>query len=654
MKRGLSSVHLLPAAVILAVLPLVTSCSGGGGGSGSGTLFIESVDVAGRTDVERNRPITVTFNSPIDPETLSVAGFQIRAGTAIYQGRVVVDGNIVRFYPTILAGDPNDYTPDNNPPINGIGFPAATKFQLVILGNSPLSTRNKRGRSLTQSFSSTFSTGSGFLPESPPVAPRIAALPTFNQVPRNIASSPDTRDPNRAPEFDPSNVRVTLQFTEVMDPGLFNPFLTFSIANVTEGFPGAGSPTLGNIVPTSDGTAFVFTPLFTLGDNPGTADPFLFRIRVNGILETNPTDERALSDLSGNTLEHNSAVEGGTGPVFSPIDFYFKTIDKEGEPNFGSFTDDFISNANRGGSFDDPTTCIWPSGGYLEGSPATRNTVTIDPTDTGFLLPQPLTIEGNRMQFLYFRDPDLMGIGLESLIGWEWGPRSNFVFAADYPSVTMAIGHSNRTIFNDGLAFRFQDNFGGFPNNPTIVFSGDYEVQNSLTSPYFAWPEFQTDFEFNGTNNLCLELNVPPGAMTFQLFRNNSTAALPRRRVYGAAGAETGPNGENTIYHARFSFIRKKSFGISKLIDTLTADPDYTEPLVIADANRVGASYALSFKAEDQGAGGSADGNRVGPFSDINRIDGRRFFIFRFELNADPFTGVIPRVDSLSLGWKLQ
>lgn len=653
MKRGSSFVRLLPAALFVAALPLITACSSGGGG-GSGSLFIESVDVSGRTDVERNRPITVTFNSPIDPATLSVAGFQVRAGTSIYQGRVEVDGNVVRFFPTVLPTDRNDYEPDNNPPINGIGFPAATKFQLVVLGDGPLSVRNSRGRALTSTYTANFSTGSGFIEEAPPVPPMIAALPTFNQVPRNLGSSPDSRDPARAPEFDPSNLRVTLQFTEVMDPGKFNPFLTYSISNITPGVPGFGSPTLGNVVPSSDGTAFTFTPLFTLGDNPGSPEPYLFRIRIDGVLEANPNDPRALSDLSGNLLAGNPAVDGGSGQVFAPIDFYFKTIDKEGEPNFGSFTDDFTTSANRANSVDDPTTCIWPSPEfYLEGAPAIRSTVTVDPTESGFLLPQPLTTEGNRMQFLYFREPDLSGIGLESLIGWEWGPRSNFVFAADYPAVVMAVGHTNRTIFNDGLTFRFQDNFAGFPNNPTIVFSGTYSVPNNLNAPYFTWPEFQTDFEYNGTNNLCLELDVPPGAQTFQLFRNNSTAALPRRRIYGAAGSDTGPTGENTIYHARFSFIRKKSFGISRLIDTGTADPDYTEPLVIADSNRVGASYVLSFKAEDQGAGGTADGNRVGPFTDINRIDGRRFFIFRFELNADPFTGVIPRVDSLSLGWKL-
>jgi len=647
---------LLRASLALALALAVSSaaCSGGGGGGGTSALAIEGVDVAGRTDVERNRPIVVTFNSPIDPASVSVAGFNVRTAAGTFSGRVEVDGERVTFFPTVLPGDRNDYVPDNTPPPNGLGFPESTRLTLEVVGGGPLALRNRRGHSLPQTFTSTFSSGSGFLAEDPNVPPTLVDLPDFSPEPLDAALAPDPRDPATAPLFDPSRLSFMLRFSEPLDPRRLNPFLTISVTNETAGFSGQGDQVLGRLVQSGDALSVTFTPLFTLGDFPGTEEPFLFRIRIDGVREPGGDESRALTDLAGNGLAGNPAVDGRSGPIIAPIDFWFRTVDKEGEPNFGSFTDDFISNANRGGSFDDPTTCIWPSAGYLEGSPATRNTVTVDPTDSGFLLPQPLTVEGNRFQFLYFREPDFMGIGLESLIGWEWGPRSNFVFAADYRGVTMAIGHSNRTIFNDGLAFRFQDNFGGFPNNPTVVFSGDYAVPNSLNSPYFSWPEFQTDFEFNGTNNVCFELNVPPGAQTFQLFRNSSTAALPRRRVYGAANAETGPNGENTIYHARFSFIRKKSFGISRLIDTLTADPDYTEPLVIADTTRVGASFVLSFKAEDQGAGGTADGNRVGPFTDINRIDGRRFFIFRFELNADPFTGVIPRIDSLSLGWKLQ
>ena len=654
MSTRLSSARVLLFG-LFALSPVIPACSsGGGGGAGSSALFVESFDVAGRTDVERNRPLVVTFNSPIDPATLNVAGFQIRSGSSIYQGRVEVDGRVVRFFPTVFPGDRNDYSPDNSPQVNGIGFPPVTKFQIVILANSPLSVRNRRGHAMTQTFTGNFTTGSAFLPENPPVFPRLAELPTFNQIPRNAASGPDPRDPLTAPEFDPSNLRVTLRFTEVMDPDKFNPFLTMSIANVTPGFPGAGLPTLGNVVPSPDGTSFTFTPLFTLGDNPGTPEPFMFRLRLNGLLATNPTDPRALSDLAGNPLEGNPDVDGGSGLLFAPIDFFFKTVDKEGEPNFGSFTDDFVDNRNRGGSFDDPTTAIWPSAGFLEGSAATRSTVTVDPTDSGFLLPQPLTTEGNRMQFIFNKEPDFSGIGLASLIGWEWGPRSNFVFASNYRGVTVAVGHTMKGIFTDGLAFRFQENFGGFPNNPTTIFSGTYSVPNSLTSSYFPWPEFQTDFEYNGVNNVCLEVNVPPGGETFQLFRSNSTACVPRRRIYGAAGADQAVAGENTIYHSRFSFIRKKSFGVSRLIDTQTSNPDYTEPLVIADTLRIGATYVLTFSAEDEGAGGSADGNRVGPFADVNRIDGKRFFIFRFALNADPFTGVIPRIDSISLGWRIE
>jgi hypothetical protein len=46
-------------------------------------------------------------------------------------------------------------------------------------------------------------------------------------------------------------------------------------------------------------------------------------------------------------------------------------------------------------------------------------------------------------------------------------------------------------------------------------------------------------------------------------------------------------------------------------------------------------------------------GRAVGPFSDINQIDGFRFAKFVFELNADAFTGIIPLIDSLSFSFRV-
>lgn len=640
-------------ALLAPSFGLLPACGGGGGGGdgGASVLAIESVDVEGRTDVERNRPVVVTFNSPIDPSSVGVAGFSVRSAQGVVPGRVEVDGARVTFFPTVLPEDRNDYVPDNSPAPNGLGFPESARLELVVVGSSPLSVRSRRGRSPLETRTIAFATSNAFLAEEPPVPPRLAGVPVFDPPPIDHLESPDPRDPARSPLVDPSRCAVTVRFTEPMDPRRFNPFLTFTITNETPGYPGAGLPVLGRIAASGDARSFTFAPLFTLGDLPSSSEPFLFRIRIDGVRARDPQDPRALADLSGEGLAGEPSVDGSSGPIAAPIDFYFRTVDKEGEPNFGSFTEEFDDTRFRGGSPDDPTTALWTTSGYLDAPPATRSTVTVDPTDGGFLLPQPLTREGNRAQFLFFAASDFASIGEESLVGWEWGPRSNFVFAAEYRGLRVSVGHTRRDAVT-GLGFDFAGTFSGFPDNPTRVFSGDYAVPNSLSATYFPWPEFETDFEYDGVSNVSIDVDVPPGAATFQLFRCASPGPLPVRRTYGPSGSATAIAGENTVYHSRFAFVRKKSYAVSRLIDTGIGDPDFVAPLVVADASRAGSSYGLTFRGEDEGAGGIPNGVPVGPFDDMDRLDGVRHVLFRFELRADPFTGVLPRIDSISLAWR--
>lgn len=640
-------------ALLAAALPILSiACSGGGGGGGGeSALAVESVDVAGRTDVERNRPVVVTFNSPIDPASVSVAGFAVRSAAGVVPGRIEIDGPRVTFFPTALPEDRNDYVPDNSPPPNGLGFPAGARLELAIEGPGPLAPRSLRGRSLPRPHVTAFSTSGEFVAEIPPVPPRLASVPEFDPAPLDAADTPDPRDPARSPLLDPSRVSVTLRFTEPMDPRRFDPSLTFTVSNETPGFAGAGEPVLGSLLASADARSVTFTPLFTLGDRPGSAEPFLFRIRLDAVRAIDPEDPRALADLAGNGLEGEPAVDGRSGPIVAPIDFYFRTIDEEGEPNFASFTEEFVDTAFRADSTLDPTTAIWGTSGFLEGPPVTRTTVTVDPADTGFLLPQPLTREGNRAQFLFYAATDFAAIGEESLVGWEWGPRSNFVFAADYRGMTVSVGHTRADAVT-GLSFVFGDTFAGFPDNPTRVFSGDYATSNSLASTYFSWPAFETDFEYDGASNVAIDVDVPPGASTFQLFRSASPGPTPVRRTFGPSGSAIAAAGENTVYHSRFTFVRKKSVAVSRLIDTGTANPDFVEPLVVFDPSREGATFEITFSGEDEGVGGGPNGNPVGPFSDLNELDGIRHVSFRIVLEADPFTGVVPRVDSVSIAWR--
>src|SRR5262249_15390923 len=151
---------------------------------------------------------------------------------------------------------------------------------LVIVGSGPVALKNERGHSLGETAHIAFSTGLAFVPEDPPIPPRLAALPEVNQVPRNRTPDfePDPRDPALAPLFDPEGLSITLSFSETMDPRRVNPFSTIALTNVTPGYELRGTPVLGRIESNPALTRFTFVPVFPLGDDPLSSDPFLFRV----------------------------------------------------------------------------------------------------------------------------------------------------------------------------------------------------------------------------------------------------------------------------------------------------------------------------------------------------------------------------------------
>jgi len=671
---------VLAAPLFLAVALVPVGCSSGGGGGGGGAAIFAALglDVEGQTDVKLNQPVVVTFNGAVAPNSVSVSGFQIQGGGQVFNGRIVVRGNTITFFPTVFNGvdgrgidqSINNYNPPNNPADNANGFQPATNYTLFVLGNSVLSPKGINGRPVAQTFSRSFRTGTEYLPEDPPVAPMITAI-RFNQVAANVGCGPDPLRGDRnlplydpdgniicppagipVPAFDPANLQITVTFSEPMRPSLFNPFTTFRLTNVTLVPPRA---ILGQVVPRGDLRSFDFRPLNTLGDDALSSNPYDFEFQLDG----------KLADLAGNTLVGNPPVDGRNGPIIQPIVYRLQTINKPGEPNFGAIFEDFITTTFRDGSILDGTSeNVWTGNGVLEGALAAFREVSVPVNPAQFLLPQPLTREGNKIQHLIAQG-EINPPGLESIIGISWGPQSNFVFAALYPEVTMSVGHTRIQPNGNGLGATFASNFSGFPNNPTQVFRGAYRLQNALNRPFENWPQFETDFEYNSRDNVVLEMDVAPGGDTFQLFKNESSACMPRYRVFGGynrprASGGNPPGqcgaGENTRYQHRLRLVLKKSFAVSRYYDTFTTSPDYTAPLVIRDPSRVGSSFVLTFFGAPPNSNippGADVGRAVGPFSDINQIDGFRFAKFVFELNADAFTGIIPLIDSLSFSFRV-
>jgi hypothetical protein len=237
----------------------------------------------------------------------------------------------------------------------------------------------------------------------------------------------------------------------------------------------------------------------------------------------------------------------------------------------------------------------------------------------------------------------------ESILGISWGPRSNFLFASTYSDVELLLGHS-RAPFDD-LSLVFADNFDGAP---TRVFSGDYVVPNSLGTAWFPWPAFTTDFEYDGARSLLLDVNVPTGASTFQLFRSTSLAAFPKIRIFGAASAPVASFGEATLYHTRFSIARLRSVAQSTFFDTGVDDADFSAAAVRTTAFPAGSELALEVEgAEDADRNGVPDpGTLTGFRTDPNAIDGSRLVRFRLGFKASQPNGEVPRVTSVAIPFR--
>jgi hypothetical protein len=626
------------------------------------SLEVFALDVAGATGVPRDHPLTLTFNDEIDPQSVSEDGLRVSAAGNFFPGRAVVSGRIVTFYPTVIAGDRNDFEPPNDPLANALGFPAYARVQVDLLANSALSIRSTLGTPLGAPYEARLTVGAGFDAEPSPVPPQLAGAPRLSPtpiVPGDVFADPNF--PGLLPLVDPSTAEVSVTFSEPMNPGTFDPLTTFVVSkpldlNPPAGDPnacvdvGLGSPILGTIDASPDATTFTFRPLGGFRDRPCTSQPYVVRV------ELLPT----LTDLAGT-------------PLGQPIVFHFATADQPAAPDYTIVTEDFTTLVNRGSpnDFYHPNTARWIGNGFLEGTAVTRRTVNVVDVESAFNLPQPLTPEGSRLQQLYFRDdfsnPQTgTGPGLESFVSMSWGPRSNAVFAGVYPQIALRLGHSQATSSTGLRSLAFAANYDGFPENPTTVYSGRYEVPSRLDAMWMPWPEFTRDFEYSGVSSVVLEADVAPGSTGTQLFRNTSTGAAPLRRIFDAFGAGVATCGgggcnENTVYHQQFVLVTKKSFGVSRYIDSRATNPDYTGPVVRYDAARGGPGtdshggpgFFVTWEGADAAPGGQVDPYTATGFSpSIDVADGHRFIRFEIVINGDPFGDVVPIIDSVSFAFR--
>jgi len=689
------------STVFLAALTL-PGLAGCGGGNNETPADVDPTEIVlvrlepgdGESSVPRNRVVRLFFNEPILPESVTDQSIRLRTGGTFQtrpEGSFLVNGNIVEFDPTVTrAGGPN-----------AAGFPAGAQIEVVVPILTPGSNepdnnfvQNVEGNPVTTAAGDNtivFTTGSGWIDpvSGPPGAIGLEFTPAANSA-GQVA-------PGAA---------VTVQFNEPMDPSTIllnnNIFLT----NNTDTSPlfQIGIPS----ITFADGslTRFTFDPVFGFGQGP-------FNILLNFIDPLNPGEFDPVelpTDLGGNQVQNFTFLE---------------TFDTEFDPsavNTGLIIEDFTTPINR-----DPleTDAIWgddPTFPFsLIAQPITTRTEQLDvvtignfgdlitdidnpplatamrpignedycPTTNPLVGPdlpifsqnQPPTADGRRRQNLY-RAGEVGGNG--TITRMAWGPDSDAIFAATYPATTVYVGHhkAGTPLTNAGMFQQFD--VDGFVN---VAGPLTYRVDQAanLGGPgtedgYFDWPDMQTFFDYDGINDLLVDVQAQEGN-TFNSVRTflavvqvpgwpvtcdcvtifqgacNVRPGAPFRQADSTWGSDilnpqpspATANPAPFVDIMEFDLAKLRSDAQSLWYDALVDEPDYLTPIFVPVVQPGGSELIMTWS-------GSADGiTEDVPFSpNINAVDGFRYIRFHAVLRSNIFTLARPRIEEMQIAFTFE
>ncbi len=469
-------------ALVIAVvgLALVTTSCGGGGGSPAAKpmvllefLFVDRslqpTAPTGTQNLPRNAQVVLVFSELVSPESVNNQTVQVRfgpSGQSVPQGSFSVDGNTVRFDPTVTAqGQPNPF-----------GFDSVTQY-LVDIPNFEQQTdvvRNLDGDPNLETFFTTFVTSSGYLRELIP--PEIV----------RVYSIPDRFEQNPLTGQWPGNGLMAFEFSEPMAPQSFilgaqgstNETTTIDVrydadadAN-PDAIKGRAIP--GYFTNSPSATTFFFNPTFSFGDQK-----YVFNAQVF----------QGLRDLSGNQL-------------VNPRSFGDYTCDGTGISTGSVLVEDFLTFENIDYAATDADWGISEEG-ILQGQEISSRTAYIlgwrqqdsdndgatdnlnavgqyNPTTTPLIGAalnnyvsniSPATSLGRRALWS-FSDSEMGASG--TVTGAAWGPDSNATFAAIYPKIVLRCGYQKQASMSLSPSFA-----GNYEGSPLTVFTGEYRVSQS-------------------------------------------------------------------------------------------------------------------------------------------------------------------------------
>ena len=655
-------------------------------------LALVRVDPAdGESSVQRNRVVRLFFNTTVLPSSVHDQSIRIRSGGQFQtrpEGSFLISGNIIEFDPTVTSTGG----------ANALGFSAGIQIlldiplfdgqaaQLAQVQPANLFLQNVEGNPIAIASGDnkiTFSTGATWN-DTVPGPPGALGL-EFTPAPNAVGQVPATG-------------AVTVVFDEAVNPETVvlskNLFLTNNTSTSSSFQQDIPSITF------FDGalTRYTFLPVFGFGTGP-------FEIAVNFI---DPDDPSSFSpaglptDLGGNPVQNFTFLS--TFPTqFDP------TI-----KNTNLLREDFVTAINRDGNNtdaawgDDPTIPF-----ALVGLPVTTRNVqvnvvaitmfgggstvidnppvgvgeedycpTVNPLIGSDLIvanTQPPTSEGRRQLNLY-RAEELGGNG--TVIRVAWGPDSDATFAATYGGTILRLGHKQHTTSFATSGFFAQFDVDGFvevvsATNYTVPQAADINGGTSITDGYLDWPSLTTFFDYNGSDELVLDVEAQEGN-TFQQFRTYMNYSQPfgncncftqfigqcqpdaslGSRQFDTTYNSDQPNPSQSfllgvfnpspfVHVMEFEMAKLRSDGQSTYYDTNSTAPDYLAPIISPAVQPGGSIVIITWS-------GSKDGIMEDvPFTtNINAVDDHQFIRWHAILRANLFTKARSRIQLIELPYE--
>ena len=717
-----------PLIAVLAGVVLLAGCSGGSGSSPD--LFLVSFLENQRTSLYRDQVLTFEFTTTVNAASVDLDTFQIFKGTTTnptpFSGLFEVVGNYVYFHPVVDENDPRR----GLTPVNPYGFDENTAYQVKIPSVNETPTPLKvlestGGKSNIQAFSGAFASGKDYTPRPNEPNPAFEAFsPAVYDVPGAVFKgtpepfddvlsytpvpnlvTPPTVPGTNPPVEDfrvehPTNVRVQLTFTEVMDPRTFRPQ---DGGNIRMEFNSPNS-TAWNFIPTTitnspNGRTFILTAATPLANEARynkfrlvldqASSPLLSRAGkklIEVVEKWDSTLQRVVRvDVTEPYLTMWCAQEQGeSGPLLTasfPLQSYSKdTPQSDTDVTFANGTLDSGSVATR--TSEDTTACNLPG---TICSQALREPLTQSLTSSK---PNPNPKGPSKIQFLYNSpqhdqnqptNPYKLS-NAEALTGMEWGPLCTTVIKSTYPKLHVHVMWSDKnstaavpaglvgTTYNSN----FDKNPPGFPVRDG---TSPYDIdQSSASATWYPW-KFQQPFtDYQVDKGLVFMAWTEEGGEVEQYPRWYSPNNTPNTRIFSGpsptANPSVGQAGQWTYYWSKFSFVRIRSLAVSqyfRMTQNSTDRPLYNSVVVSpSPANLPGGTdyqilysgarftnYTLQNGKDWRGSG--APSTKTGWTTNITNMNDLPAVAIRVTFTANPGSpNDTPYLDGVAFTFRLQ